>query len=150
MFLFSFHFSCIGTSHFSNRFLFHVNCAIMLSFCLPLILSFLQSSLSIISYFYHLFRFCLHCILSSPHLRSIPSYPITNRFDFWWSVVVPFLWYPIFYAIFTSSTFILFTLFTFLMCFFLFNHVVVPNLYVNGEFNNLLIRTISFVSVSFV
>ena len=51
MFLIRFHFSFIGTSHLLNCFLFDVNCDVMLSFCLPLILSFLQSTLSIISYF---------------------------------------------------------------------------------------------------
>ena len=90
MFLFLFHFSWIGTSHLLNCFLFDVNCAIMLSFCLPLMLSFLQSSHSFNSYFYHLFRFCLHCLLSSPHLRFVPSYTVTYRFEFTFDEVLLF------------------------------------------------------------
>ena len=80
MFLILFHFSFIGTSHLLNCFLFDVNCAMMLSFCLPLILSFLQSTLSIISYL--IVYVVAVSIAYSPHLRSIPSYPITYRFEF--------------------------------------------------------------------
>ena len=80
--LFLFNFSCIGTSHLLNRFLFDVNCAIMRSFCLPLYLSFHQSTLSIIGCFCHLACYCFHDKFSSPHLRSIASYSVRYRFEF--------------------------------------------------------------------
>ena len=81
IFMSLFRFSCIGTSHLLNPFLFDVNCAIMLSVCLPLILSFLQFNTSIISYFYHLLGFV--SIACSPlliKLYHIVSYNVSIQF----------------------------------------------------------------------